>query len=163
GRPHQMRVVGGSMPLPSKAPEPRLARYEPAPESGPGALHADEAGDVSKLRAHRVNVRGETFRLLRGELHRHTELSQDLGGVGDGTMPEFYRYAIDAAALDFGASTDHQAGGVDYWNFLTQAATDMYHVPDRFVALYGYERNMPRPHGHRNIIHTRRGYPIVSF
>ncbi|MBL8223529.1 MAG: hypothetical protein JNL62_30130, partial [Bryobacterales bacterium] len=35
--------------------------------------------------------------------------------------------------------------------------------PERFVPLYAYERNLGFPHGHRNIIHTRRDYPIVPF
>jgi len=163
GRPRQMRVLSGSLPLPPKAPEPRLARYQPAPPAGSRAGHADEPGDVSRLRAHGVSVRGESFRLLRGELHRHTEISQDLGGLGDGTLPEFYRYVIDAAALDFAASTDHNGGGVDYWTFMAQECADMYQLQDRFAALYGYERSLPRPHGHRNMIHTRRNYSVVPF
>ena len=38
--------------------------------------------------------------------------------------------------MDFGASTDHQAGGTDYWFFMTQKMADMYHFPQRFVPLY---------------------------
>ncbi|HTM48438.1 MAG TPA: hypothetical protein VL285_07155, partial [Bryobacteraceae bacterium] len=163
GRPHQMRVLTGSMPLPPKAPEPLLAAYRPAPVSGPRAGHGDEQGDVARLRGHRADIRGESFRLLRGELHRHTEISQDLGGFGDGTLAEFYRYVVDAAALDFAASTDHNAGGVDYWGFMAQQYADMYQEPDHFAALYGYERSLPRPHGHRNLIHTRRNYAVVPF
>src|SRR5258708_36760889 len=84
-------------------------------------------------------------------------------GLDDGSLPEFFRYMIDAAAMDFGASTDHQAGGSDYWNFLTLKMADMYHFPKRFVPLYAYERNIANPDGHRNIIHTGRNYPIVPF
>jgi hypothetical protein len=40
---------------------------------------------------------------------------------------------------------------------------DMFHFPERFVTLYAYERNLGNPFGHRNIIHTRRSYPIVPF
>ena len=163
GRPHLMRVMAGSIPIPPKAPAPALVKYAPAPVSGPRVSTGNERGDVAALRAHTIRLRGESFRLLRGELHRHTELSQDMGGLGDGSLPEFYRYVIDAADFDFAACTDHQAGGVDYWNQMTLEAADMYHFPDRFVGLYGYERNLPRPHGHRNIIHTKRDYPIVPF
>jgi len=70
---------------------------------------------------------------------------------------------IDAAAMDFGASTDHQAGGTDYWAFITQKMADMYHFPQRFVPLYAYERNLGNPFGHRNIVHTKRDYPILPF
>ena len=80
-----------------------------------------------------------------------------------GGVQEFYRYMIDAAAIDFGASTDHQAGGTDYWAFMTQKMADMYHFPQRFVPFYAYERNLGNPFGHRNIVHTKRDYPIVPF
>jgi hypothetical protein len=163
GRPLSMRVMAGSVPLPRKAPEPKLVKYLPPPVTGPRVATGNERGDVAAVRSHTIQLRGQTFRVLRGELHRHTEFSQDFGGLGDGTLPEFYRYVIDAADLDFAASTDHQAGGVDYWNQIGLESADMYHFPSRFVALYGYERNMPRPHGHRNIIHTKRDYPIVPF
>ena len=65
--------------------------------------------------------------------------------------------------MDFGASTDHQAGGTDYWCFLTLKMADMYHFPQRFVPLFAYERNLGNPDGHRNIIHTKRNYPVVPF
>src|SRR5439155_22947178 len=103
------------------------------------AGHADEPGDVAKLRGHSVNVRGQAFRLLRGELHRHTEISQDFGGLGDGTLPEFYRYVIDAAALDFAASTDHNGAGCDSRTLLPPAVADRYQFKCLFAALYGYE------------------------
>jgi len=163
GRPHSMRVMAGSVALPAKAGEAKLVKYEPLPVTGPRVSVGNELGDVNALRSHKLQLRGETFRLVRGELHRHTEFSQDFGGHGDGTLPEFYRYVIDAANLDFAASTDHQGGGVDYWNHIMLESADMYDLPNRFVALYGYERNMAPPFGHRNIIHAQRGYPIVPF
>ncbi len=162
GRPHAFRVVAGSMPLPPAGREPVLKPYRPAADNA-RPVHTNEAADIATIRNHRVQVGGERLRIVRGDLHRHTELSQDNCGVGDGSLPETYRYLIDAAGLDFGASTDHQGGGVDYWNFLSLKMADMFHFPDRFVPLYSYERNMPRPHGHRNIFHAQRDYPIVPF
>jgi hypothetical protein len=160
-RPLAGRVYAGSVTLPSAAAEPALGPYQPSAEAPP--THATEARDVGAIRAHRVKSGAESLRIVRGDLHRHTELSQDIGGLDDGSLPEFYRYMIDAASMDFGASTDHQAGGVDYWNFLTLKTADMFHFPQRFVPLYAYERNIANPDGHRNIIHTSRNYPIVPF
>ncbi len=161
-RPRAHRVIAGSLPLPAPAAQARLGAYVPAP-SNSKPVHSDEAGDLKTIREHRVRLGKETLRIVRGDLHRHTEFSQDQGGYQDGSLAEFYRYMIDAANMDFGASTDHQAGGIDYWNFLTLKMADMYHFPERFVPLYGYERNLGFPHGHRNIIHTTRDYPIVPF
>jgi hypothetical protein len=71
---------------------------------------------------------------------------------------------IDVAAMDFGAQTDHQGGGhYAYWWWLDQKAADMYYLPPRFVPLYGYERSVRFPNGHRNVLHAVRGVPIFPF
>ncbi len=161
-RPLLNRVIAGSITLPGPGGKPRLSLYRPVPSSAL-EVHPNEREDVRAIRNYRIELGGETLRIARGDLHRHTELSQDVGGMDDGTLPEFYRYMIDAAEMDFGASTDHQAGGTDYWNFITQKMADMYHFPERFSTLYGYERNLGNPLGHRNMVYTHREYPIVPF
>ena len=162
-RPRLNRVVAGSLELPGSGPVPQLSRYRPHPGESRPDSHPTELEDVRFIRNFRVEHGGQTLRIVRGDLHRHTELSQDVGGISDGSLPEFYRYMIDAAEMDFGASTDHQAGGTDFWNAMTQKLADMYHFPDRFSTLYGYERNPGNPFGHRNLIYTHRNYPIVPF
>ena len=162
-RPRLNRVVAGSLELPGPGAAPRLRPYRPMPGELRPTSHPTEIEDVRFIRNHRAEHKGETLRIVRGDLHRHTELSQDVGGIDDGSLPEFYRYMIDAGAMDFGASTDHQAGGTDFWNTMTQKMADMYHFPDRFSTLYGYERNPGNPFGHRNLIYTHRNYPIVPF
>ena len=161
-RPHNARVAAGSISRPGRGTPPALRPFTP-PEVTAKPAHPTEAEDVRAVRNHRVEVHGETMRILRADLHRHTELSPDQGGMPDGSLPEFYRYMIDAADMDFGASTDHQAGGTDFWNFMTQKMADMYHFPDRFSTLYAYERNPGNPHGHRNLLFTHRNYPITPF
>ena len=162
-RPRLNRVVAGSLELPGPGATPRLRPYRPEPGETRPDSHPTEPDDVRFIRNYRVGHAGETLRIVRGDLHRHTELSQDVGGMSDGSLPEFYRYMIDAAEMDFGASTDHQAGGTDFWNAMTQKMADMYHFPERFSTLYGYERNPGNPFGHRNLIYTHRNYPIVPF
>ena len=162
-RPRLNRVVAGSLALPGAGAAPRLRPYRPEPGESRPDSHPTELDDVRFIRNYRAEHAGETLRIVRGDLHRHTELSQDVGGMSDGSLPEFYRYMIDAAEMDFGASTDHQAGGTDYWNAMTQKLADMYHFPERFSTLYGYERNPGNPFGHRNLIYTHRNYPIVPF
>jgi len=157
-RPHSSRVMAGSIPIPPAGRPAVLHAWTPVPMTAP-AVPPHEAEDVARIRGHRAGG----LRIVRGDLHRHTELSQDIGGLDDGSLVEFYRYMIDAANMDFGASTDHQGGGTDYWNFLTQEFTDMFHFPERYSSLYAYERNMGNPFGHRNIIHTKRNYSVVPF
>ena len=46
---------------------------------------------------------GKTLQVVRGEFHRHTEISGD--GGGDGTIFDMWRYGLDMAALDWLGST----------------------------------------------------------
>ena len=138
---------------------PQAAPYSHRP---PG--HADEAGDVARIREWRVRAGGETLQILRGDTHRHTELSLDSRALPDGSVIDFYRYMLDAAAMDFGLITDHQ-GGADreYWWWLSEKLADLFHAPERYVALFGYERSIQFPMGHRNIIHAERGQLPLPF
>ncbi|MBI3683666.1 MAG: hypothetical protein HY235_25090 [Acidobacteria bacterium] len=142
--------------------EPQLQPVsEPAPEVRPG--HKDESGDVAALRAYRASVNGRQLQILRGDMHRHTELSVDVGAP-DGSVLDFFRYMLDAAAMDFSGPTDHQGGGsYDYWWWLTQKLDDLFHVPGAYVPLFGYERSLAYPFGHKNVFHTYRGVRVVPF
>lgn len=120
-------------------------------------------------RRHTIAAGQQRYQLYWGDLHRHTEISGD-GGF-DGTLWDMYRYALDAAELDFIASTDHfygSSGGMDspknrsydWWR--TQKLADAFHVRGRFAPLFGYERSIRWPYGHRNIINLERGTTTVN-
>jgi hypothetical protein len=128
----------------------------------PDGAHADEAGDLKAIRAYSVNIGGKAHRIVRGDFHRHTELSWDGGGAADGSLQDFYRYMIDAASMDFGASTDHQGGAWPYWWWYTQKMTDMFHVPGAYAAIFGYERSAVFPNGHRNVFFAKRSDSRVT-
>src|SRR5262249_25012855 len=129
--------------------EPKVSSVELSP--------ASEADDVRVLKAQAVTIAGKANHLFKGDLHRHTELSTDGGGRQDGSILDFFRYMIDVAAMDYGAITDHSAGGdYEYWWWLIQKVTDLHHVPGRYVSLFGYERTPHWPKGHKNVIHAAR-------
>ena len=163
-RPIAQEVYSARIPTEGTFRAPSLKPWNAPPDVEVRAGHANESGDVKTIRAYRSLVDGVEQRIVRGDFHRHTELSWDVGGLVDGSLLDFYRYTMDAAALDFGAVTDHQAGGgYDYWKWLTDKSSDLYHVPRSFTTFYAYERSAVFPNGHRNIFHTRRGVPVVNF
>lgn len=151
----------------------RLARRRAAPAPGLKALdlppveikawHPNEAADLDAMRGYRTTVHGRSVGIVRGDFHRHTELSWDGGGRADGSLQEFYRYMLDAAAMDFGASTDHQGGSYDYWWWYSQKMTDMYHLPGVYTSIFGYERSVTQPNGHRNVFFADREGEVVPF
>jgi len=124
-------------------------------EAAPPLVHPEEAADVARMRGYRVQAGGKTYRLLRGDFHRHTELSMD--GGSDGSLEDMWRYAIDVAAFDWMGNNDHDnGGGKEYTWWLAQKTTDLYNNP-RFVGMFSYERSNGYPHGHRNVMFTQRG------
>jgi hypothetical protein len=143
--------------LPGEPVEPKLVPHE-AGKRNPALAQeaAAEAAAVQRIRDYRVESGGKKYQLLRGEFHRHTEISWD--GGPDGSLEDMFRYGLDAAALDWIGNGDHDNGaGREYSWWLIQKFTDAYHVPGRFTPMFTYERSVAYPHGHRNCLFARRG------
>ncbi len=133
---------------------PRLAEVETPSTAAP--VHPQEAEDLERIRGYRITAAGKTYRLLRGEFHRHSEISAD--GGSDGSLEDMWRYAIDAGGLDWIGDGDHDnGGGKEYTWWLVQKTTDLYTASPRFTPMYCYERSNSYPHGHRNAMFDHRG------
>ena len=119
-------------------------------------VHPEEQEAIARLRNLRLKLGGKTYQILRGEFHRHTEISAD--GGGDGALEDMWRYALDAAGLDWIGNGDHDnGGGREYPWWLTQKMTDIFHHPPKFIPMFSYERSVPYPSGHRNVMFAQRG------
>jgi hypothetical protein len=115
-----------------------------------------EVDQVALMRNYRVQNGKDTLRIMRGDFHRHTEMSGD--GRNDGPLIDAYRYMIDAAYMDWVGCCDHDNGGShEYFWWLQQKLTDAYHLGGRFVPMFSYERSVPYPEGHRNVVFPTRG------
>jgi hypothetical protein len=115
-----------------------------------------ERDQVAKMRNYRVALGSEKLQIMRGEFHRHTEISGD--GGSDGPLVDAYRYMIDAASMDWGGCCDHDNGGGREYSWWTeQKYTDAYHLGSRYVPMFSYERSVQYPEGHRNTVMARRG------
>ena len=118
--------------------------------------HPRESADVARMRAYTATVAGKQLKIYRGDLHRHTEQSSD--GPGDGSLWDLYRYALDAVAFDFCMVTDHNDGdNHEYQWWRREKSNDLFLEPGVFVPLFGYERSVSYPNGHRNCIFAERG------
>jgi hypothetical protein len=61
--------------------------------------------------------------------------------------------------MDYILVGDHNMGqDNEYCWWRTQKANDLYTVPGAFISMYGYERSVPYPNGHRNVIWVDRGH-----
>ncbi len=148
----------GSPVEPARQPPNRPRREMAANEP----VHPNEARDVARAREYAYDLGDKRYRIFRGDMHRHTEISWD--GYNDGSLEDTYRYALDAASLDFIAVTEHNFGVADEYDWWrSQKYTDIYRVGNRFVPLVGYERSLPYPNGHRNVVFPYRGAPILDY
>ena len=115
-----------------------------------------EVDQVAAMRNYRVTLGTEKLQVLRGEFHRHTEMSGD--GGRDGPVIDAYRYMIDAAYMDWGGCCDHDnGGGREYFWWTQQKLTDAYKLGNQFVPMFSYERSVRYPEGHRNAVFVERG------
>jgi hypothetical protein len=101
------------------------------------------------------------YQLVWGDLHRHTDISED-GGIIDGSLLDTMRYAHDAAGLDFIGITDHSRYLPRRYNqWRIQQIADLFYAPDVFSPMHSYERSQYSPWGHRNIVYLNRDYTVV--
>ena len=119
-------------------------------------VHPFEERNVATIRQYVIDAGDREFKIFRGDMHRHTDVSQDF--KYDGSLIEVYRYALDAAAFDYIVPTDHQLGyDQEFTWWQDEKLADLFHVPGSFVPMFGYERSLPYPNGHRNVIFGKRG------
>ncbi len=113
-----------------------------------------------------LTVAGKTYTLVMGDCHRHSDIRGH--SAVDASIMDTYRYAYDAAYLDYLGMGDHNEvfggrwpdGLRDYQWWWTQKAADLFNCPPYFIAVYSYEHSLSRPAGHRNIIFLKRGAPL---
>ena len=143
-------------PVSKVAPALSPAKELPMAEARPSTATLSERAEVQACRDWRIDYQGKKLQLIRGEFHRHTEISGD--GGNDGPVEDMWRYAIDVAAMDWLGCGDHDNGqGREYPWWLTQKTTDAFRLPGRFDPPFSYERSVPYPEGHRNVVFAQRG------
>lgn len=105
--------------------------------------------------------RFRNYQLAFGDLHRHTDISED-GGIPDGSLLDAMRYAVDAAPLHFLGITDHTRYLPRRYNlYRLQQIADLLYKPGVFAGIHAYERSQYTPWGHRNVVHQSRDYTPV--
>ncbi len=157
-------VYAAKLPALERTTEPPVLKVRPERIVQYHNVAPTEARDLRRMRGYEINSGGRTYRIYRGDTHRHTEFSMD--GNNDGSLFQTYRYALDAASLDYLLVSEHNfQGGPDneYINWVLQQAVDVFSVAGAFQPFYGYERSVRYPDGHRNILLPNRGTPTLPI
>jgi Protein of unknown function (DUF3604) len=156
GDPYNNDLYANVIALPP-ASVPVLGKDLGAPPTPTVLPTADsERADAAAVRAYRFKSGDNDLKIVRGEFHRHSEISMD--GGSDGTLLDQWRYILDAADLDWVGCCDHDnGGGREYSWWTTQKLTDVFYTPGKFAPLFSYERSVQYPEGHRNVVFAQRG------
>ncbi|MFB3828183.1 MAG: hypothetical protein ACE15B_15550 [Bryobacteraceae bacterium] len=150
--PYQNDLYCSTIELPAAAGPAALRAGAPVTVAGPLAPDKSEQAAAALLRSHKIG----NLKLIRGEFHRHSEISMD--GGNDGTILDQWRYMLDPAHMDWVGCCDHDNGGArEYSWWTTQKLTDLFYSPGRFVPMFSYERSVSYPEGHRNVVFVQRG------
>ena len=123
---------------------------------------AAEGPDGLRAESNPLVVSSEVDRVLWGDLHGHSALSD-----GTGTVEDYFRYARDVAALDVAALTDHDHWGMEplalnpqFWAEIRRQG-DLFYQPGRFVTVLGYEWTS-WIHGHRHVLYFDSQGEVLS-
>ncbi len=167
-------LIHGSLPI--EAPEqirlrdtclPHMRhtlRMVAPPQKGTLRLRIQGLGALASFSAevNPIVVRESDRRLVWGDLHGHSQLSD-----GTGTPEDYFLYARDVARLDAVALTDHDHWGIrplDENPELVEGireTTNAFHAPGRFITLPGYEWTN-WVHGHRHVLSFDDALPFYS-
>lgn len=149
--PYDFELYASTLTLGPAPAKPELTAAPALAPSGP--TDDPEQKAIATMREARVAGK---YKLARGEFHRHSEVSGD--GGNDGSLLDQWRYALDAAHMDWVGCCDHDnGGGREYTWWTSQKLTDVFYSPGRFVPLFSYERSVRYPEGHRNVLFAQRG------
>ncbi len=146
--------LGKATSAPNYGAEQFAKMDDPFAEAVP--IHPFEEQNIEAIRDYTIEAGDKKFKIYRGDMHRHTDISQDF--KYDGSLIEVYRYAMDVTAFDYMVPTDHQLGyDQEFTWWQDEKLTDLFNVPGSFVPMFGYERSLTFPNGHRNVIFSKRG------
>ena len=128
----------------------------------PGTYRLEVAAGDLRARSNPLLVSAQGPRVLWGDLHGHSALSD-----GTGTPDDYFTYARDVSALDVVALTDHDHWGIlplaehpELWREI-RAQTHRFNAPGVFVALLGFEWTS-WIHGHRQVLYFDDDGPVID-
>ena len=130
---------------------------------GPGVMRIRaKAKSGYAAEANPLVVLPQTPRVLWGDLHGHSNLSD-----GSGSPEDYFRYARDVAGLDVSVLTDHDHVGrrmldasPDLWKEIRDTV-ERFHAPGRFVTLLGFEWTS-WIYGHRHVLYFGSDGEVIS-
>ena len=121
---------------PARAPHPWQLAAQASHPHIPGAK-----ASLFRVREHSARLKGRTYRLIWGDLHRHTDHSKCVAKE-DGSLWDHYRWARTVGALSFYCTADHfEQTSEDEWRFSQRMASRLA-ADKEFIPISGFEKSV---------------------
>lgn len=114
-----------------------------------------------KLERRQMTIDGETYTLIYGNLHEHSNSSNCWPAGTDGTIHDDYRFGMFSEGYDFFGMTDHASSTSEiHWRQNVRLA-DFYNESEKFVAIPAIEWTLQSDPSLDNIQHGSGHYNII--
>ncbi len=114
-----------------------------------------------RMQRRQMTVDGETYILIFGNLHEHSNSSHCWPAGTDGTLHEDYRFGMFSEGYDFVGMTDHAASTSEiHWRRNIRLA-DFYTESEKFIAIPAVEWTLQSDPKQDNIQHGAGHYNII--
>ncbi len=135
----QLKTYQISLPQAKQAEGPLQFKKTMVEEHHPNKNFVPEISGHPRVSGEKLEVAGEIYALVYGNLHEHSENSPCWSAGTDGTLHEDYRFGLFSENYNFVAITDHGYSLNElYWRKNMRLA-DFYNDPPYFVALPAME------------------------
>lgn len=157
----ELKVMQFSAPELSKKHEPIIFEETEVEEFRPDKKTISQFSGHSKLERKKMTVNGETYTLIYGNLHEHSNSSNCWPAGTDGTLHEDYRFGMFSEGYDFFGMTDHAASTSEiHWRQNVRLA-DFYNESEKFVAIPAIEWTLQSDPKLDEIQHGAGHYNII--
>ena len=157
----QLNVMQFSAPEISKKYMPLTFVETQVEEFSPNEQTISTLSGHPKLERRTKIIAGETYTLIYGNLHEHSNSSNCWPAGTDGTIHDDYRFGMFSEGYDFFGMTDHASSSNELqWRQNIRLA-NFYNESEKFIAIHGIEWTLPSDRSLDDIQHGAGHYNII--
>ncbi len=157
----ELHVMRFAAPILSNHYKPPAFTATKVKEYLPGEKDISGVSGHPRIKRKKMTVNGETYTLLYGNLHEHSNSSLCWPAGTDGTLHDDYRFGMFSEGYDFVGMTDHAGSTSEiHWRHNLRIA-DFYNESAEFIAIPAVEWTMQSDPRYDEIEHGAGHYNIV--
>jgi len=157
----ELKVMQFSAPGLSEEYKPIAFKESRIEEFLPNEKIISQYSGHPRVKRRQMTVDGETYTLIYGNLHEHSNSSYCWPAGTDGTLHEDYRFGIFSEGYDFVGMTDHAYSTSEVHWRRNIRLSDFYNESEKFVAIPAIEWTLQSDPNLNGIQHGAGHYNII--